>query len=63
MKEKRSISKRTNDITIAEVKSCPEFAHLTDEQALEVVSNFKQFSVIMFDLFQRNQRKNSLAKH
>lgn len=51
-----------NDITIAEVKSCSEFAHLTDEQAMEILFNFKQFTVIMFDFFQRNQRKNSLNK-
>jgi hypothetical protein len=62
MKEKKLHSKRIDDITIAEVKSCSAFAHFTDEQAIEVKSNFKQFTVIMFDLFQRNQRKNSLKK-
>jgi hypothetical protein len=62
MKEKKQSLKRTDDITIADVKSCSAFAQFTDEQAMEVVSNFKRFTVIMFDLLQRNQRKNSLIK-
>jgi hypothetical protein len=62
MKEKKPSSKRIDDVTITEVKSCSAFAHLTDQQATEVIANFKQFTVIIFDLFQRNQRKNSLNK-
>jgi hypothetical protein len=62
MKEKKQSSKRTDDITIAEVKSCSAFAGFTDEQAMEVVSNFKRFTVIMFDFFQRNLHKNPLNK-
>ncbi|CAM3972780.1 hypothetical protein MUGA111182_19890 [Mucilaginibacter galii] len=62
MKEKKQHSKRIDDITIAEVKSCSAFAHFTDEQAIEVRSSFKQFTMIMFDFFQRNQHKNPLNK-
>jgi hypothetical protein len=62
MKGKKQILKRTDDLTVAEVKSCTVFAHFTDEQAMDVVSNFKRFSVIIYDLFQRNERKNSLIK-
>jgi hypothetical protein len=62
MKGKQQRSKRIEDITITEVKSCSAFAHLTNEQATEVISNLKQFTIIMFDLFQRNQRKNPLIK-
>jgi hypothetical protein len=60
MKEKKQHSKRIDDITIAEVKSCSAFAHFTDEQAMEVISTFKQFTVIIFEFFQRNQSKNPL---
>jgi hypothetical protein len=51
---------REHDITIAEVKSCPLFAHLTDEEALEVVNTIKQFSLIIYHYYQREKDKKML---
>ena len=56
MKEKRKGSQRTDDLTTDEVKSCGAFSQFNDEQALEVVSMLKRFTIIMYDFFQRTQR-------
>lgn len=48
---------RTHDITIEEVKACPMFAHLTDEEAREVVETLKQFTVIVYNFYQKNKTK------
>lgn len=40
---------REHDLTIAEVRACPSFAHLSDDQAREVVEAFKLFAKIAYD--------------
>ncbi len=53
---------REHDITIAEVKACPMFANVTDEQATEVIDTLKQLAVIIFNDYQ-NKTKNPLNQH
>jgi hypothetical protein len=47
--------KRKHDITIEEVRSCPMFAHFTDEQAMEVINTLKQFTLIVYDAYQKGK--------
>jgi len=51
---------REHDITIEEVKSCPLFAHLTDEEAQEVITTIKRFSLIIYHCYQQEKVKKSL---
>ncbi|PWK72938.1 hypothetical protein LX99_04268 [Mucilaginibacter oryzae] len=48
---------RDADLTIDEIRSCKGFEHFTDEQALQVIANFKEFSLIVFNYYRRNLRK------
>ena len=48
---------RVNDLTIDEVRACPIFAHFTDEQAAEVISTIRQFCIIVYDEYQKNNQK------
>lgn len=52
---------REHDITIEEVKACAMFAHFTDEEAREVIRTLKQFTVIVFNFYQK-KRQNALLK-
>jgi hypothetical protein len=49
--------KRKHDLTIEEVRLCPWFAHFTDEQALEVIRTFKEFTVIMYRHYRKEKQK------
>lgn len=44
---------RGHYLTIEEVKSCQIFSNLTDEQALEVIRTFKDFTEIVYDYYFR----------
>ena len=44
---------RLHDITIEEVKACPTLAHLTDEEAEEVIVALKQFTKITYDYYKK----------
>jgi hypothetical protein len=48
---------RTHDLTIEEVKACPMFAHLTDEQAEEVIETIKLLSKIAYDFYKKDLKK------
>lgn len=48
---------RQHDITIDEVKACSMFAHLSDEEAQEVVDTVKRFVLIVYNFYQKEQRK------
>jgi hypothetical protein len=48
---------RRHDLTIDEVRSCPWFANFTDEQALEVIRTFKEFTVIMYHYYRKEKQK------
>jgi hypothetical protein len=51
---------RVHDITVDEVKSCALFAHLTDEEAKEVVETIQRFSLIIFHCYSREKVKKAL---
>lgn len=48
---------RITDLTVQEVRCCALFAHLTDEEADEVIETLKIFTKIAYDLY-TNERKN-----
>ena len=50
---------RVHDITIEEVKSCSLFAHLTDEEAQEVIETIKRFSLIVYHCYNREKVKKA----
>jgi hypothetical protein len=50
--------KRKHDLTVDEVRSCPWFAHFTDDQAQEVIRTFKELSIIAYDIYRRENQKN-----
>lgn len=52
--------KRTNDITIEEVKACSIFAHLTDEEALEVIETLKLFTKIAYDVYKKTVNREEI---
>jgi hypothetical protein len=49
---------RTHDVTIEEVRSCRMFAHLTDEQACEVIETIKKFTHIVYNYYQKGREKS-----
>jgi len=49
---------RTHDLTIEEIRACPEFSDFTDEQAKEVVETIKTFAKIVFDYYQKKRQKD-----
>lgn len=38
---------RRQDLTIAEVRACPMFAHLSDRETEEVIRTLKEFTLIV----------------
>lgn len=50
--------KRKHDITIEEVRSCPWFAHFSDEQAIEVIRTFKELTKIAYYEYVKDQHKD-----
>jgi hypothetical protein len=50
--------KRTHDLTIEEVRSCPLFKDFTDEQAMEVIRTFKELTRIAFSLYLVKKQEN-----
>jgi len=51
---------RVHDITVDEVKACPLFAHLKDEDAHEVITTIKRLALIIFDYYQQEKVKKKL---
>ena len=49
---------RTYDLTIEEVRACPEFADFTDEQAKEIIETLKIFTKIVFDYYKKYGQKD-----
>jgi len=49
---------RHHDLTVEEVKGCPEFSHLTESQALEVIDTLKSFTKIVYDCYTDNMKKS-----
>ena len=45
---------RAHDLTIAEVRACPAFAHFTDEEIKEAIETLKAFSKIVFDYYKKS---------
>ncbi len=52
---------RITDLTIEEVRACPTFARLNDNQANEVLETLKLFTKIAYDL-SKNLRKITIRK-
>jgi len=48
---------RTHDITIEEVRCCPMFADLSDEEAQEVIETLKLFTNIAYDYYKKDHKK------
>jgi len=48
---------RAHDLTIEEIRTCPQFAHCTDEQAKEIIETLKTFTKIVFDYYQKSRKK------
>ncbi|MGY3214795.1 hypothetical protein [Mucilaginibacter sp. HD30] len=47
---------RTHDLTVEEVKACPAFSDLTDEELQCVISTLKSFTVIVFESDKKYQK-------
>jgi hypothetical protein len=50
---------RKQDVTREEVKTTKDMEHLTDEQAEEVTSFIKTFSMLLYNLFLSGKKKPS----
>lgn len=48
---------RIDDITLDEVKAVPIFKDFSDEQALEVIQTIKEFTLIVYEYYQKNRQK------
>ena len=44
---------RPHDLTIDEVRACPEFADCTDEQAQAIIETLKVFTKVVFDYYKK----------
>lgn len=51
---------RYDDLTIKEIKSCPSFAHFTDEQANEVIETLKTFTKIVYDCYKKSGKNDGI---
>ncbi len=45
---------REHDLTIEEVKACPNFAHMTDQEVQEVIETLKLFTKIAYDAHKKS---------
>jgi hypothetical protein len=48
--------KRKHDITIEEVRLCPLFAHISNEQATEVIRTIKELTKIAYHEYVRDKK-------
>jgi len=48
--------KRKYDITIEEVRSCPWFAHFSNEQATQVIRTIKELTKIAYHEYLRDKK-------
>lgn len=56
--EKKEIDyNRRHDLTVEEVKACPAFRDMTDQQALEVIDTIKQICRISLEYIDNQQNK------
>ncbi|WP_259071901.1 hypothetical protein HDF24_11490 [Mucilaginibacter sp. X4EP1] len=57
MKQEKDIDySRNHNLTIEEVKTCPLFSHLTDQEAEEVIETLKLFTKITYDYYQKSRK-------
>jgi len=47
---------RSHDLTIEEVKACPLFSNMTDQEAEEVIETLKLFTKITYDYYQKSRQ-------
>jgi hypothetical protein len=45
---------QSHDLSIEEVKACSIFAHMTDEDAEEIVKTLKIFTKIAYDVYKKD---------
>jgi hypothetical protein len=48
---------RRHDLTIEEVRACPIFAHMSDEEAREVIETLKALTKIAHDFYKKGWDK------
>jgi hypothetical protein len=48
--------RRTHDLTVEEVKACPAFSDLPDEELQNVISTVKKFTLIVFESFEKSKK-------
>ena len=48
---------RIIDVTLDEIRACPMFKNFTDEQAMEVILTIKEFTLIVYEYYQKNRQK------
>jgi hypothetical protein len=49
---------RNHDLTVEEVKACPLFSHLTDQEAEQVIETLKLFTKIVYDFYKHKAKKS-----
>jgi len=47
---------RDYDLTFDELRSFPVFEQLTDEQLAEAIATIKQFTLIIYNFYQKNRK-------
>lgn len=55
-KGERSLgANRMDDLSLKEIRSCYLFAHLSDKQISEILDTLKQFTIVVFDYYERKE--------
>ncbi|MCX6185643.1 MAG: hypothetical protein NTU43_01435 [Bacteroidetes bacterium] len=51
---------RTCDLTVEEIKACKLFAHLSNEEAQNVIDTLKTLSLIAFECVENDKKVNTI---
>lgn len=52
-----SIKNKSYELSIHELKKYPGFENVSDDEAIETISQLKELSLILYNVFQTQQRK------
>ena len=50
------------ELTWAQLKQCKDFENITEDEAKLIASQLKAFSLILFEIFQTNQKKMAIRQ-
>jgi hypothetical protein len=53
---------RIHDLTIEEIKACPIFQHMSDQEAGDVIETLKIFTKIAYDVYKKDGRTDGNTK-